>query len=764
MRRSLILLIFFLSGVSALIYQVAWVRQATLVFGVSVYAYSVVLAAFMGGVALGSYVMGPRADWVKAPLRVYALLQGGIAVLGAIAFWALTGLMPLYGVLAQSLPPGSPWITLVRALFSILVLAPPTLLMGATLPVMARALARHAGRVGNDVGQLYAADTLGAAIGCAAAGLWLLRTIGTQETIYVAVGLNVLAALLSGVLARRAAPLPATAASSAADRPTSTGRPAETMSGMQTWTPRVVLWAYTLSGFAALGYEVVWARILAIFTLDAIFSFSIMLTTFLTGLAVGGWLGVAWIRRHRAASLADFVILQVAIGLTALLTLYLFAALPALTLEDVLGAYSVANVMYYEFLVGFATLFLPTVLLGMLFPIAVSLYTQETVHRVGRQVGRLNAFNTAGAVIGALATGFVLIPLAGLQASGAILAILNLLIGLVASWFARAQGVATHWAPQAGVVLGIVLVLLLPERYYLGFRAGPSEHMVFYAEGIETTVAVFEVPEEEFKVSFVNGRIEVPTDAVSMSAFRLLGHLPALLRPDAERALMLSFGNGISTGALDTHGIQHIDAVDLAAEQFAAAGVYWRENYNVLRSPRVHAYVEDGRNFLLQTPHTYDIITTDATHPSNTSSWALFTREFYASVDERLAADGVFMQWVPVHSLTEADYKMILRTFQDAFPHATLWYTGGSHTLLLATPHRLTEERLTAAINAARSNAIVADDLGNVVALRGYLAMDEDALREFVGSGPLATDNNAYFLPHAADTQAILRTMPTAAE
>jgi len=280
--------------------------------------------------------------------------------------------------------------------------------------------------------------------------------------------------------------------------------------------------------------------------------------------------------------------------------------------------------------------------------------------------------------------------------------------------------------------------------------------MVYYGEGVETTVAVFDVPEENFKVSFVNGRIEVPTDPISMNAFRLLGHLPPLIRPDAEWALMLSFGNGIATGSLDTHNIPHIEAVDLSAQQFQAAEHYWEENYNVLRSPRLETYVEDGRNFLLQTPHHYDIITTDATHPVNTSSWALFTQEFYQSVARQLTDDGVFMQWLPFHNLLEEDYQTILRTFQHVFPHATLWYTGGSHTLLLATPTQLTEDGLMAYLNAAKENMIVSSDIGPAPSLRAYWIMDEVALRDYAGEGVLSRDNNAYFLPQDRDNLRIL--------
>jgi spermidine synthase len=272
-------------------------------------------------------------------------------------------------------------------------------------------------------------------------------------------------------------------------------------------------------------------------------------------------------------------------------------------------------------------------LLGLLFPMVISLYTQEQAETAAARVGLLSAYNTAGGVAGALITGFVLIPLIGLQNSGALLALINLGLGAYLLWQTRLMPPQQHPAMSfAGVGVGLLLFILLPAGYYLGFRAEPTEQMIFYEEGVETTVAVFEVPEQNFKISFVNGRIEVPTDEISMKAFRLLGHLPAILRPDAQRALMLSFGNGIATGSLASHGIPHIDAVDLSAEQFAAAELYWIENYNVLRNPHLHSHVEDGRNFLLQTPYTYDIITTDATHPVNSSSWALFTQEFYQSV------------------------------------------------------------------------------------------------------------------------------------
>ena len=751
MRRFLLLSVFFLTGAAALIYQVTWVRQATLVFGVSVYAYSIVLAAFMGGMALGSYWLGRRAATIAQPLRLFSLLQVGIALCGFGVPYGLKAIMPLYATLVQQDVAGS-WLLLpVRIPFALLLLTPATILMGATLPLLTKVIART-GSVGGDVGRLYAADTLGAALACALTGIFLLRTLGVYATSWSAVTLNLLAALLVFVFGQwSATPQPAGPLTP----------PTKTIQNLKfkIQNPSLLLWAYALSGFVALGYEVVWARVLAIFTLNAVFSFSIMLATFLTGLTVGGWIGAWWVRNRRV-TVADFAYIQSAIGLAAFGTLFVFARLPALTLEDAFGVYSLTNVIYFEFLLGFLTLLLPTILIGLLFPVAISLYTQEQAERAATQVGLLSAYNTAGGVAGALLTGFGLIPLLGLQNSGALLALTNLGLGAYLLW-SKQIGPSKQNAlfNFVGVGVGLLLFALLPAGYYLGFRSEPTEQMVFYEEGVETTVAVFEVPEHNFKISFVNGRIEVPTDEVSMLAFRLLGHLPAILRPNAERALMLSFGNGVATGSLASHGIPHIDAVDLSAEQFAAAELYWIENYNVLRNPRLQIHVEDGRNFLLQMPLTYDIITTDATHPVNSSSWALFTQEFYQSVRARLSEDGVFVQWLPFHNLLEPEYQEILRTFQAVFPHATLWYTGGSHTTLVATPTRLTEEGLRALLHQAADQPTLTAEFGPAPLLRAYWIMDEDALHAYAGNGPLATDDTAYFLPEDQDNERLLQMM-----
>jgi spermidine synthase len=277
-------------------------------------------------------------------------------------------------------------------------------------------------------------------------------------------------------------------------------------------------------------------------------------------------------------------------------------------------------------------------------------------------------------------------------------------------------------------------------------------------------VAVFSAGKDNPKFSTVNGRVEVPTDVLSLRAFYLLGHLPPLLKPDAENALFLSFGNGIASGALTTHNIPELDVVELAPEMVdAARQVYTQENRNVLAFPGLTVHIEDARNFLLQTSRKFDIITTDATHPSNSSSWTLFTTEFYRGIQQHLTPDGVFLQWLPIHSMAISDYKAILRTYQSVFPNATLWYTGGSHTLVLATPTRLTKAELEDKLKTVSSQPEVLKDLGDVANIERYWIMNSDQLQQFVGTGRLVTDNNAYFLPINSDMEQLTQMIQQAA-
>jgi len=755
MQRKSLLALFFLSGISSLIYEICWVRQATLTFGVSIYAYSAVLTAYMGGMAIGGYLIGKRADQAAHPLSLFAWLQVGLAGLGLLAPFALDGLTLLYAAVARHLAPGLTVLTALRLGMSLLALAPPAICIGATLPVMSRAYVRHSGRVGHDVGRLYAANTLGSVLGCALTAIFFIRLLGLRETVLLATSINLLVAAAAWWLVRRGAettpsrPRPARARQAKPPAPT----PAAL---------RFLLWAYALSGFASLGYEVVWARIISLHTVGAAYSFSIMLAVFLSGLVAGSLIGTWWVRRRRV-SVVHFGGMELGIGLLAVLALFAFAQLPRFRLENFFSGYSVAAEMAFEGLLSCVTLFPVTVLIGAVFPIVSSLYTGERAEGVGLKVARVTALNTTGSILGSLLTGFVIVPALGLQNSALALAALNLGIGFAAFWFFGPAELRLRLVAAAVLVSAIVAAVLLPPARYLGYWQNAAGQLIFYEEGVETTVAVFEAGPNNPKFSTVNGRVEVPTDALSLRAFYLLGHLPPLLRPDAQNGLMMSFGNGITTGALASHQIPSVEVVELSPEMVEAARLYAEENRHVLQYPVLQVHIEDARNFLLQTEQRYDIITTDATHPTNACSWTLFTTEFYRQVDQHLAPGGLFLQWVPLHSMAIKDYLAILRTFQSVFPDATLWYTGGSHTLLLATPERVTDAYLEEMLQAAHDNPAVLQDLGDPEEIARHWIMNSEQLREFAGQGDLVQDNDAFFLPINAETKQLIQIIQLAA-
>ena len=745
--RRLIFALFFLSGVSGLIYEVVWMRQLSLIFGVSVYAVSAVLTAYMAGLALGSYGFGHWIDRLasrRQVLHTFGLLEIGIGLTALLLPPALSSVTGLYIWIARHLSLSFYTLSLIRFALSFLVLIVPTTLMGATLPVLSRFMVRGEGQLGLDVGGLYAINTLGSMLGASATGLLLMRLLGVAHTTWLAVAINLLVGTAAWGVARGVL----------LEEGERRGKREEEGERREreypSWVVRLMLIGFGLSGFASLGYEVLWSRILTIHSFNAVYSFSIVLTTFLAGLALGSWLSARRVDRSEGLASA-FGLLELGIGLSAILSLWVFAKLPTISMRicEMLGPeVNPLKAIAFEFTLSLATIFIPTLLIGAVFPVVSKVCARSS--RVGRAIGNIYAINTLGTILGSFAAGFMLIPLLGLQRSVILLAFLNLLIGAAALLSDPQARARLQYGSIAGsVILAAITIPSLPQGLYLGFREGPGEHLIFYKEGIDSTVAVFYVKNKNFKVSFVNGRMEVPTDRLSMQTFHLLGHLPLLLHPHPQEVLVLSFGNGIVSGSIAQHReVQCIDAVDLSSEMIEASRKYTEENNDVLNDPRLHIIIEDARNYLLRTDKHYDVITADATHPMNSCSWALFTREFYELNKAHLKPGGIMIQWLPLHDLSLRDYKRIVRTFMSVFPHTSVWQVGGSnstHTLLLGTPEQLQLD--LQAIDAKLGGREISPFLGKAAKLPTYFLMDERAVKLYTDEVRLVTDDNAYFMP-----------------
>jgi len=565
----LIAVLFFFSGAGSLVYQVVWVRMLVLVFGTTVFAVSTVLSAFMAGLALGSVYFGRLVDRKGNGLRIYAGLELLIGVCALLLVPVFAGLDNLYTGAYRALE-GHPYLfALFRFALSFLVLLVPTTLIGGTLPVLSKFVVRRLPRVGRSVGVLYAVNTFGAAAGTIAVAFVLLERLGIRGTILVAAGVNFLIALASFLLSvrvtRRERGEPSVGA---APPPFESDRP---LLSLPENAIRAVFWGYAVSGFVALGYEVIWTRLLSIAMRSTTTqSLSTTLIVFLFGLAVGGAVAARFVDRWRRL-LPAFGVAELLLGLYGLASVAVFRAIPDIV--GVLGpVYSFWGHIARLLAVACVAMVVPTFLMGILFPIAGKLYVRA-LDTVGRRVGGIYAANTTGAIFGAFAAGFVLIPLLGSQWSIQLLAWVNIAIGVVALLLDPVMRTRTRAVVLSAVAVpALILTFLFPSSFLVDlFRTRAARDLLYHDEGAAGTVTVLEF-ENGSRLLRVNGAGEVPTDHASIQIFRLLGSLPLLVHPAPEDVLVIAFGGGVTLASVELQrpgerGFDRGDVLDCAGRE-----------------------------------------------------------------------------------------------------------------------------------------------------------------------------------------------------
>ncbi|MBN1827192.1 MAG: fused MFS/spermidine synthase [Candidatus Eisenbacteria bacterium] len=763
-RKGRLYFIFFLSGVAGLLYQVVWNRLLLLVFGGSSYATATVLASFMSGLALGSWLFGRRADRSPDPLRLYGAIEIGIAVT-ALLVPALTLAGRALFLRAAPALEGTALFVPVRYALAFLTLLLPTTLMGGTFPVLSRVIVRELDRVGRGVGLLYFLNTGGAVLGAVLAAFATLPFLGLHGSIAVGVAINVFVGFGALLLARgerRGAPARIAE------------EPAALEEGREVSLPdapphRAILFLFALSGFASLGYEVTWVRVLVFFLgNNTIFAFAIMLATFLTGLALGGAL-YGLLPPKRGGRLLFFGALEIGIALAALLTLRLFGEVNPMThrLVRAFGLQSWHGLLVLRLAAAAMTMALPTLLIGATFPAVAHLVT-ASARRVGREVGGAYAVNTLGAIAGSLAAGFVLVPLLGVEKTLVVLSSINLAIGGVALLLAR--GRVRRTAGGAALAGAAALAILgggriLPPIYG---AAAPGYELVYADEGPTATVTVHEDRVRKTKLLCVNGIWEVPTDFPSLQVFRLLGNIGPLVHPEPRRALTVALGGGIALGSLALHDFDAITCVEICPEVEGGAKLFAEENHRVLENPRVRVLFNDGRNRLLLSDERYDVIVSDATHPGSADSWVLYTEDFYRLVLSRLGPEGLFCQWLPYHGVDRATYRTILRTFAGAFPEAAL-FSVARHSVLVGSPApiRLDLERIKERIegNEPVRRDLASVDLDDPVRIAAAVGLDREGMLRAAGPGPVNTDahpRNSYAEARGHDRMTTVESMEIA--
>ena len=732
----LVALLFFVSGASGLIYEVLWTRQLGLIFGVSTYAIATVLATFMGGLALGSYLGGQWVDRARSPLRIYAILEAGVGLYALALPMLFAGLRPLY-ISLYGLDVSYAVFSFGRAVLAGLVLLVPTTLMGATFPVLVRFWVRSHDDVGRGTGLLYFVNTAGAIVGCLLAGFVLIERLGLRGTTHVAAATNLLLAVVALWLART---------------PTGAARPAGhehvaaagDLPGVSPGIARLVLGCAGLSGFVALAAEVLWSRALLRYLYNSTYAFTTMLATFLFGIALGSALFSARLARTRRPLLLLAGLLTgvgCGLALSSASFPYLRTASTTLLLGDAIVSFDRALALM--FVRAGMILVLPTIFLGALLPLATALCARAP-GALGRTVGRVYAVNTLGAIAGSLAASFLLIPGLGMLGTSRLLVGLSL-GGAAVVAAAAAESTRTR---VLSVVAGAVVIALYAgiandDVFKRTFVPDPRIELVYYAEGATDTVGVSQFYGQR-TILYEDQRGTASTTTYGINF--MLGHLPMLLHPGrARHALHICFGVGNSLSAVAAHEeLERVDNVELSPHVLEAGPYFWT-NDGVLENPKVRTIINDGRNFLMTTHEMYDVIVMEPPETFTAGVINLYTVEFYREALAHLAPDGVMLQWIPTGQAPMDDERRLLAAFAQVFPHRTMWWQmGGGTVLLIGTrePLRIDYQRLRthmAEPQVARDMAL--SQIRGADHLLSMFIFDDEAFAGFVRGATPTTDD-----------------------
>lgn len=677
-RRFLPLLLFLGSGCAALIYEIVWFQLLQLVIGSSAVSLAVLLGTFMGGMCLGSVGLARLVSPRRHPLHVYAMLELGTGILGIVALFLVPGFGRFYAV---SFGHGLPGILLRGAVCAVCLL-PPTALMGATLPAIARWVEPTPQGV-SWLGFCYGANIAGAVLGCLLAGFYLLRLHDMVTATYVAAAINGAAALFAfglAVLAPFGTPI---------DTPASAGG-AVTAPGT-----RWVCLTIAVSGASALGAEVIWTRLLSLMLGPTVYTFSIILAVFLAGLGIGSGVGSALARR---AARPWLLLGGCQFLLVAAITWAGWIIARSLPYWPIDPTFSRSPWLNFQLdLVRCLWAILPaTCLWGASFPLALAAATSRG-QDPGRLVGRVYAANTVGAIIGAIGFSLLLIPQVGTQQAQRLLVGLSAAAALSAvaphlgSWWSRASlegglrersqrlvGVVVLSAALGGSALAVWSMPKVPWGLiafgrFLPTKSGGAK-LLYVGEGMNASVAVTEL-NSGVRNFHISGKVEASSEAQDMRLQRMLGHLPALLHPKPRSALVVGCGAGVTAGSLVVHPeIEKIVICEIEPLIPQVVAQYFgKENHDVTTNARVRLVYDDARHYILTTPDKFDIITSDPIHPWVKGAATLYTKEYFELVKRHLTPGGLVTQWVPLYESNLAVVKSEIATFFDVFPHGTIW-------------------------------------------------------------------------------------------
>ena len=758
MRKSpIVYLLFFISGITALVYEIVWTRMLTLVFGHTVFSVSIVLAAFMAGLGLGSYLFGYAIDHlpetnssssggdVPAALLIYGWVEILICVSGVLLSLLFANFSGIYASLHSFIPESIPLQNLIKIVFAFGLMLIPTTFMGATLPIMSKYCVTEDSKIGTQVSLLYALNTLGAASGCLITGFFLMGTFGVLQTVLLAAGANLLIGV--GALSIYVETVPG---ANWKFRLPSLRIP------RMSWNTDQKFWMGIsfICGFTALAYEVLWTRLLVFSISSTVYSFSMMLTVFLLGIFLGSLLLIPLAGRiHNVRTF--LLILQGGTGLYVIASIY--------GLESILSApwnsYNLtqpasAFLRYFKDSAGL--MLIPTLLLGMCFPLLIK--TVSGGHQnVGKATGQIYSANTFGAIWGSLCAGFLFLPNLGSQVSLTLVATLNLLTMVLL--FRTGNYLTLPVRKGLTVVFAAVILFVnmaipndLLNSFFMRDSAGKRnlKKLMYFEEGLSDTVAVFKddygVLDPTAKRLITNGVSMSASNLIATRYMKLFAHVPILLVDHPDDVLVVCFGTGQTTGAAGLHPrVKTVDSLELSSSVINAGEMFADQNHNVLHNPKVNFVIQDGRNHLLTTHKRYDVITSEPPPPRTAFTVNLYTQEYYELQKKRLKPGGIAAQWIPLHSQGQKEVDMHFKTFQSVFPHTMGWISVANEILIIGSdqPIRIDFEKLKTRLEEPEIKKALADiEIPNIFSFLSNIWFLDEQVQALGKGHPLITDNH----------------------
>ncbi len=773
-------------------------RILVLVFGGTTLATSTVLAVFMGGLALGSFLAARYSNQIARPFLWYGILEGGIGAWAIVAPLLFSLATPIYQMSWQQFHMNPFAFNLVRFVVAAVILLPPTTCMGATLPLLSKMIATSMEKLGDRIGLLYSVNTFGAVAGTALAGFFLLPMFGMTVATACAAAINffLLAAVLivdkkigtSADNLSAAAPTAAaqtaaaqtaaspTAASGEANKVDASERPAQSsdvhVSGSMDMdmTTKLCILLFGVAGGISMIYEVAWTRALLLVIGSSTYAFSVMVAAFLLGI-VGGSYFCSRLIDKRGQPLAWLAVLELCAGMTAFIGLTAFNLLPYWGLQLSAWLHPDSSLLIVLRFVMAAVVLMPlTFCVGATFPAAVKACTKQ-LEEVGRSVGTIYSVNTIGCILGALVAGFLLIPAVGAESTLVIAAMSNIAIG------AAFLCIAPIVRPSIRIlVAGCAAVLLLCwgalpkfwDNQILVFsqtarrfvvHGGPAfnlqsfekwsdglhrqSKMLYFADGGSSNVAVLKNSESGLISLITNGHVDA-SDGVDMSVQQLLGYLPVMAVPDAKEAAVVGWGSGVTVGSALQGPVKHIDAIELEPLVIEAAQNFNHVNHQPDKDPRVTIVENDGRNHLLATNTRYDLIMSEPSNPWQAGVCNLFTREYFEVCKKSLSDRGVFALWVQLTELPPENIKQIASAVTSVFPHTLTFLANQGNMIVLASKEPITMDwNYLNQIFAKKG--VVADLTGiqaaSPSAIAGRMICSDAGLRALAADAPANTDD-----------------------